>query len=187
VLCRRNAPLVRHAYRLISKGIPAVIIGNDIGAALISVAEKISDGDHNMSISEFEPLAVKHFQKLLDKATSNKWMRKVDEITDKANALWAFQEKSKTVGDMIERIKTLFVANATNTDCVRLMSMHKSKGLEADIVIILRTPKVKCDRDWQETQEKNLQLVARTRAKLALYYVNDEPNKEKETDMHDYE
>lgn len=190
ILCRRNAPLIRHAYRLIAKGIPAAIIGNDIGAALMAAVDRISDGDREMTVADFEPKMVNYFTKLHDKAIANKWLRKADEINDKMNAIAAFMESSKTVGEMLTKIKTLFVENALDSGaaCVKLMSIHKSKGLETDTVIILNTPPVKCDKDWQQIQEKNMLLVARTRAKSALYYCDDESNKSVgENMLDDYE
>ena len=56
------------------------------------------------------------------------------------------------------------------------MTAHKSKGLEAERVHILRPdlmPHANAKLDWELTQEDNLQYVAITRTKDLLAYVRD--------------
>jgi superfamily I DNA/RNA helicase len=81
--------------------------------------------------------------------------------------------QSKSTNNLIAYIEDII--NTTNpTDCVRIMSIHKSKGLEADNVFVLNEaePFVKLARSKDMIQqEKNLSYVAITRAKNNLYLV----------------
>ena len=57
-----------------------------------------------------------------------------------------------------------------------MSTIHKSKGLEADNIFIIEPqlmPAKWAQQEWEFEQEKNLDYVARTRAKHNLYYVND--------------
>ena len=76
-----------------------------------------------------------------------------------------------------------FVDKLLNTtpssDCVRLCSIHKAKGLEATNVFVLNEAKINFDfrnSKEQNVQEKNLSYIATTRAKEGLYLVK-EPSK----------
>ena len=81
--------------------------------------------------------------------------------------------QSKATNKLIAYIEDII--NTTNpTDCVRIMSIHKSKGLESDNVFVLNEaePFVKLARSKDMIQqEKNLSYVAITRAKNNLYLV----------------
>ncbi len=88
-------------------------------------------------------------------------------------------------------LKKELAFSKAEADCVEVMTMHKAKGLEADIIIILETnngniPKVHPDNDlysvFGETQEKHfideekLFYVAITRAKKQFWVLYDGGN-----------
>ena len=57
-----------------------------------------------------------------------------------------------------------------------LCTIHKSKGLESDVVYILNEdliPSRFASSTQQLTQERNLKYVARTRSKRELYYLKN--------------
>jgi DNA helicase-2/ATP-dependent DNA helicase PcrA len=59
---------------------------------------------------------------------------------------------------------------------IRLSSIHKAKGLEANRVVLLQLPGASIPHsaaktDWQKQQERNLLYVAITRAITTLTYV----------------
>lgn len=63
-----------------------------------------------------------------------------------------------------------------NKDCVRICSVHKAKGLEAENVFVLNEAKVCTDfrnSIEQQEQEKNLSYISITRAKNTLYLVKE--------------
>lgn len=84
---------------------------------------------------------------------------------------------------------TSYVQNMINVDnpdgCVRIMSIHKSKGLEAENVFVLNEgrPFVELGRSKDMVQqEKNLSYVALTRAKENLYLVRCQSDDKEETE-----
>lgn len=84
--------------------------------------------------------------------------------------------KTQTVKDFVE-----YIRNILNTEdpsgCIRIMSIHKSKGLEANNVFVLNEAKPfeKLGRSKDMIQqERNLSYVAITRAKEKLYLVKQD-------------
>ena len=76
---------------------------------------------------------------------------------------------ANSIADLKVKIKTIFT---DEIEGICLSTVHKIKGLEANRVFIVRPdllplPNV---RSWQAIQEKNLEYVAITRAKLELIY-----------------
>jgi superfamily I DNA/RNA helicase len=69
-------------------------------------------------------------------------------------------------------LKSLFI---NKENAIMLCTIHKSKGLEADIVYILNEdliPSRFAKSAEQLKQENNLKYVARTRAKEELYFLD---------------
>lgn len=82
-------------------------------------------------------------------------------------------EGQATPDHVLRRIETLF-SDKSPTGSIRLSSIHKAKGLEADRVWIARPeilPAPWAKLDWEKVQERNLQYVAYTRAKHSLALV----------------
>ena len=83
------------------------------------------------------------------------------------------------------------VINVDNPDgCVRIMSIHKSKGLESENVFVLNEgrPFVELGRSKDMIQqERNLSYVALTRAKEKLYLVRCKSDETEKNDTVDYE
>ena len=70
----------------------------------------------------------------------------------------------------IHKIKAIFT---DDIDGICLSTVHKVKGLEADRVFIVRPdllPMTTVTKGWQVQQEKNLEYVAITRARMELIY-----------------
>ena len=77
---------------------------------------------------------------------------------------------------LADSLEELFAVPDASADqgVVEVMTIHKSKGLEWDTVFILDPqlmPSKWAKLPWQQQQEKNLQYVAVTRAKLHLKYI----------------
>jgi superfamily I DNA/RNA helicase len=86
--------------------------------------------------------------------------------------VYAFCENCQTKKEVIRAIEKMFVED--DTDGIRLSSVHRAKGLEADRVFILcpeLMPHPMAKTDWAKAQEQNLRYVAITRAKHLLAYV----------------
>ncbi len=74
------------------------------------------------------------------------------------------------------KIKEIF--NENKQDVVRLMSIHRSKGLENDRVFMIThfenkrlIPSPYAVRDWELVAENNVLFVGLTRAKKSLIFI----------------
>ena len=100
---------------------------------------------------------------------------KIDNIEFIIDVLNDYMKKYKdnTPDDFLRYIDKLL--NTTDPhNCVRLTSVHKAKGLEANNVFVLNEAKVCVDprNSWEQNeQEKNLSYISITRAKNNLYLV----------------
>jgi len=174
VICMANAPLVRLAYSLIGRKIPAKIVGRDIGTNLIKLIEKFKAYDLDDLENKLNAWCDKECAKLLKKDQD----ANTDKITDKFDAIMIFIESSGavTITDLIRAISSLFEdEDGKRKDCVTLSTIHKAKGLEADRVYILdRWMLPKFEGAIQRAgidQRVNLLYVGITRAKKQLLYI----------------
>lgn len=172
VVCRNVAPLVNCAFDLLRVGKPAVIVGRDIGRNLISLIERL--GGRNMSdfIDKLDEWRDKEIRKILDKDPEDSTHR----IEERHECVMVFVRCSgaSTVPELIEAIDKMFSDDNVQR-AVRLSTIHKAKGLEADRVLMLDNwllPSKYAKKDWQKEQESNLSYVAITRSKSFLGYVN---------------
>lgn len=171
ILCRVTAPLIGACIELIKLGMNARVKGKDIGEELISILEKVQKmpgfrfTEVARHLTEWQRQQVEY---LTQKDASE---QTIESLIDKCEAVAACIE-SMNAADMpslIERIKNLF---ADKDAAIWFSSVHRSKGLEADRVFILRPEKLpllwedQSDDDY--TQELNLRYVAVTRAKKSL-------------------
>ena len=85
----------------------------------------------------------------------------------------------KSLKDILTRLKKLMAYEGA--DAIKMYTIHRAKGLQNNRVFILDYDKLpsKAAREWQIIQERNLQYVAVTRAKIELFiYVNSSENKQ---------
>mgnify|MGYP001767810332 CR=1 FL=1 len=75
----------------------------------------------------------------------------------------------ENIVDLKFKIRTIFTDEIQG---IVLSTVHKVKGLEADRVFIVRPDLLPMQntKSWQYIQEKNLEYVAYTRAKLDLIF-----------------
>jgi len=171
VLCRTTMPLVRLFFQFITQHKKAVIKGSDIGNNLIELMGTINNLEKLISYWESELAAFRNDLRkegILDPKEHTGY----GALEDKVNTLLFLAQISDSVIDLKNKIKMIFTDEIQG---IVLSTVHKIKGLEADRVFIIRpdllpmqTPKA-----WQAMQEKNLQYVAYTRAKLDLIFDNE--------------
>lgn len=173
ILCRVNAPLVSNCFRFLKRGIKANIQGRDIGAGLVSTIEKLKA----QSIPDLIGKVSDWLQTELSKEQAKRLPSEARMIalSDRADCLVAFTEGATTVASVVDKIKTIFTDDKQGGG-IRLSSIHRAKGLEADRVFILQPkgatmPHPMARSDWQRGQEYNLLYVAITRAIKELVYV----------------
>jgi superfamily I DNA/RNA helicase len=85
-----------------------------------------------------------------------------------------WSQRCNSIDDILKVIKTYI---SSTEDSVKIYTIHRAKGLEADRVFILnfnRLPETKIGQNaWEMEQEINLKYVAITRAKKVLYLINE--------------
>ena len=158
ILCRNNAPLFSCAIALLKNGRYPELVGNDIGKNLIKLMKKL--GDPGMTAEETHVAIDQWKESKLSRA------RDKDKFADQAACMHIFVEQGKTLADAIAYAEHLLRQSGT----VKLMTGHKSKGLEWPEVFILDQQLI----NLRHTQERNLLYVMITRAKESLTYITME-------------
>lgn len=160
IICRNNAPLFATAIRLLKNGRYPELIGNDLGKALIKILKSFGFG----GLPQAEVLSAIQVWKeeKLEKS------REKGKIIDQAECLKVFAEAGTNLADAIAYAENIFRQSGP----IKLMTGHKSKGLEFNDVFILDRHLV--DEKNKESQDRNLLYVMQTRAKNSLTYIDSE-------------
>lgn len=175
IICRNTAPLVKLAYGLIARQVPARVIGRDIGANLVKLIEKLKPKGIEGKDGLLEKLEAWR-EKESEKAIRDDKEELIQGIDDKYETLTAFIDgaRASTVPKLKEAIENLF--GEAGGGVVQLCTVHKSKGLEAKRVFVLNDylmPSKFARQEWQKAQENNLRYVAYTRAQETLVFIDD--------------
>lgn len=173
ILCRKNAPLISVACELMAKRIPAQIEGKDFGKHLTDYATKIERMGYDFD--DFED-ALDEMIALKIKKSRNPEKKKMLLDTKECLLLLVALDDINDFSDLKSFISSLFNEHSENMPItwVRLSSIHKSKGLEADRVFwILLDHLAKPEEQDARSQESNLCYVALTRAKEEFTFVSN--------------
>lgn len=162
-ICRSNAPLFNLALKLLTCGRGASLIGTDLGPSLVRTLKKLgpetlSKKEVHHAIKEWE---VERLLKAKDKSS----------VSDKAECLRVFAEFGESLGGAIAYAEHIFKSTGT----IQLLSGHKAKGLEWDVVYHLdpwRIPSPYAETPEEVAQELNLNYVITTRAKHSLFFID---------------
>lgn len=171
ILCRRNAGLVRPCFQLLKEGRKAIIKGQNIGDDLIYLIDNtkaqtmIELKEGLLAWREEKVSAIQRRKRPSEEAIQN--------IEDQYESLVAISENCTGVHEVKNKISMIFTDK--RSPGVTLSSMHKSKGLEADEVVIVQADRMRISHEKMKpedhTQERNLEYVAKTRAKKKLTMV----------------
>lgn len=173
LICRCVAPLVSFAYKLISHRIPARVLGRDIGQGLIGLVDKMKaeyiDGDSGLlaKLDRWE-------QKEIARFAREDREDKIQSVADKVDTIRTIVEACpdmETTAQLRREIETMFASDEQDAQILTLSTVHKAKGLEADVVWVLEPkmmPLRSAKQEWQKQQELNLKYVAFTRARKVL-------------------
>lgn len=175
VLCRTNKPLIRLFFELFLKKKKAVIKGSDFGQRIAQLVEKY-DKREDM-VDELNYQLNKYRMELIDHGIVD--YEKHGGYSAQKDFVDCVLLINKTITNIIQlksRVKEIFcddekIGQFLN-DAIILSTIHKSKGLEADRVFIIKPQllSVKQPLEWMDKQESNLKYVAITRAKKELIY-----------------
>jgi len=172
VICRNTAPLLTMTYSFISRGIPAIMLGRDIGKGIIGLIKSFKCRDVSGLADKLDGWK----NKMLDKCKDDE--KSADAIMDKYECVNIFirNTSQKVTESLITEIEKFFSDDAESGK-ITLSTVHKSKGLEWDRVFILDKNKFYpkwATKQWMKDQEKNIHYVAITRAKNELIYINSD-------------
>lgn len=178
VICRINAALVKVAYALIRRGLRPVIKGRDIGKELTTFARKLKDGYGVWPAHGGEQMrclrdalrvyAAEEASKL--SALGDKAKGRIEALNDRCACLLEFITNSNSFDSMIDKIQAIFQDfEGKPANSVILGTVHRTKGLEAERVFVLKPnliPHPLADTEWEREQETHIAWIAATRAKF---------------------
>lgn len=173
IICRNNAPIFSVAMRLIKRGRGVKILGNDVGAGLVKILEKLGPGDMDQAQTL---LAIGSWEETQERKAHK---ARLASIRDKAECLRVFASAARTLDEAIAYAKAIFSASGP----IQLMTGHKSKGGEWPVVFHLDSFLVpskwalraaEAGDEGQLEQENNLKYVIETRSLESLIFINSE-------------
>lgn len=175
VLCRRNAPLVGHAFALIRQGKKAVILGQEIATDLVALTRKLVKkcGD-KPTVSRVISALTAYRAEAVARLRAAEKEAQADQVADQCETILIISEECETPDQIESRIDQIF---SDVRQGVTFATVHKAKGCEADRVFLLKPNELgyskhaRTPADMQ--QELNLAYVAYTRAKREMFFVND--------------
>lgn len=198
VMCRLNAPLMSAYFQLIQRQIVARVMGKDIAKDLINTVKHVADFEgfrYDLMITYLEKYREQQIFKLQQKTRAES---QIEILNDKVDCLIVCVENFKviTLNGFIETLESLFMDDDKDdwSNVVALCTVHKAKGLEADLTFILRPEKMPLmwpgQQPWELEQEMNIKYVALTRSKQRMVILGEAPTKEVPTrvkqDMGDF-
>jgi len=150
IICRNNAPLFAVAFRLLGAGHSVSVVGSDLGPKLIGIMRKL--GPDSLSYAQTTSA--------IDDWLEEKLAREAKNCEDMAECMKIFATAGKrSLGTAIAYAEHLFKQDGT----IKLLTGHKSKGLEFDEVLHLDPGLL-----THSEQDKNLSYVISTRSKNKL-------------------
>ena len=157
VICRNNAPLFKLALNLLAERRSVNVAGSDVGPRIVATMRKL--GPDSTSAEALGDLINEWLVKKLAYAQST------DNLHDMADCMRVFATWGANLGQAIAYAERLF----SERGAIRLLTGHKSKGLEFDCVYHL-DPWLLKDNE----QDNNLKYVISTRSKDRLFEINSE-------------
>lgn len=166
VLCRMTAPLVKSALAMIKRGRKAYVKGRDLGKGLCDLIDTLTQGS-NVSCLMLETLLSGYKESQCERL--RQLGRDDSYVTDRVEAIQYFCDLGWS-RDVKGRISQVF---AEDGDGVMHSTIHRSKGSEADVVYCIRPEKLP-HKKGDPDEERRLQYVQATRAKVKLVYVRSD-------------
>ena len=186
VLSRTTRPLVKLCLGLLSRGIPAIVVGRDMGKSLVATAKALAVRAGGWNTTRLVVVAedYKHAQheRITKRNGGYQDPAAFESIDDRVNATCCLIEHcgATSARAFAHYVDEIFTKDASDK-VISLSTVHRAKGLESPRVFLLephKMPLVFLDRssgqyNHASSQEVNLQYVAVTRAKEAFYFVGE--------------
>ncbi len=167
VLCRTNAPLISLALNFLVSGKKATIKGVDISEKIMRTIKSTK----KEKLTDVIKVLRANYQRMLNNKNEDNRMNLV-YTEDMISCIEILSRGCYSINDVKKKLDNLF--SDDKKDGIILSTAHKSKGLEANRVHIIKPelmPLKFAVKDWEITQENNLHYVAITRAKESLFYI----------------
>ena len=186
VVCRYVLPLITYYSRLMKAGKKAYIVGR---AGVDKIIDEVmlpesDDIDKKMENDGIIPSLYRHLFEMIDKeAEANnisqedvlKMSKNIMDEYDIIKTIEMLSSSDMRRNEFIEKINGIF--SVKSEEGIKLSTIHKAKGDEADNVYVLCPSLINGPmivEDWEKIQEKNLEYVMITRARETLNYMNEE-------------
>jgi DNA helicase-2/ATP-dependent DNA helicase PcrA len=183
VLCRTNAPLTKLAMQLLKLKLPVYIKGKKIAQGLMTLIRKLCNPSDSVAhlLAELEAYKAKEAERLMQSTSPDREQKLVD-LYDRCEIITIFCEDCWSVQNVLDSFDTVF-SDENKKNAIPLSSVHRSKGLEADTIIIIKPellphPKIASKSEFNRIQEKNLGYVGCSRAKNRLIFAESNDLKE---------
>lgn len=188
IISPTNAPLVTMVEQFMLDNVPFKITNVDFFKQVMKlirqIATKIDGSDRISLIKEFRARAALRLKEITKAYAGNRNMIKAqrDLINSAINMFDIGVRKYVKEVTMHEmdilpsKIEAMLFKDAENPQAITLSTIHKAKGLEADIVILydwlrIIEPPASLVLEWELAQHRNSIYVALTRAKSTLVIV----------------
>jgi DNA helicase-2/ATP-dependent DNA helicase PcrA len=177
VIARNNAPLISLYFYLIGKSIKAHLVGKEIERGILDLAKSVLSTSRDKVIAGLK-VKLTRIEKDLEKLKMNKPRNHPRYLAmyEKVEILLLILSKIDRPNDLVKKIEEIF--NENKEGC-KLLSCHRSKGLESDRIFFIQRyngqqliPSKYARKDWEKVQENNLLFVGLTRAKKELVYID---------------
>lgn len=168
IISRLNAPLLKMCLDFVAAGKRAKVEGRDVGRQLQGIIDKLNPSNSEdliHKIADWERKQVAHAGE--DEALAQAAIDIGDAISYLTRAAGDLAKLRALIDSMFEDSTP-----GQPTPYIKLMTAHKSKGLEADRVFILCETFRGGFNASGGGEEDNLRYVASTRAKKELIFVN---------------
>lgn len=174
VICRNSNPLIDLYFQLLGMGAKVFLKGDDILSSITRFLKPYS----YKTVPEAKKKIVAELDRLkkIEKKTDDERFKLYRLEQNYSNFLLLITHLvvgNDTIEVLLQSLNLMF-SQINDEDAITLCTIHKAKGLEADVVYILNEfliPSKFAKSEMQLEQEKNLKYVARTRAKKELYYL----------------
>lgn len=169
ILCRYNAPLLDMAVRIMKEGYQFQFEGRDFCNELLQLVDTF----RSVTIAQFEHDLGAWKDKKKRKLQEKQKEYEMQSILDKYESLVVLSQqlgKNKELKDLKQLIRKYFYGGYG----VKLSSIHKAKGLEAETIYFLdrdKLPSSRAAQPWELQAEDNLIYVGLTRSKNNLFFI----------------
>lgn len=177
IICRNTRPLIIAFFHFIQNNKKAYVVGKELEKGLIGLAESCMDYSTTGISLKLDKKLAELAEELKSEGVSKPFLHdKYVALLEKVEIVSLILSKVNHPLDLVSKIEEIF---HPDKKAIRLLTMHRSKGLECNRVFYIETynseklcPSKYALLDWQKIQEQNLLFVTYTRAKQEFVFVD---------------